>query len=157
MSVRVRRNALRAGLAIVVAAALLAVAVWYLPSASIQPGRSVSWKLGYVGGHAFDASAASDAMIVPIEVYHPYCVPTAGGPWFDVTVSYTPSSVTIQARMTAAAAAQCPAPAPQPAGSLAIVGEYLSGVPYTVKLREPLGGRALFDGFTFPAAARPYQ
>ena len=30
------------------------------------------------------------------------------------------------------------------------------GLPVAVQLSEPLGGRALFDGATFPPAARPY-
>ena len=153
---RLRRFVFTA-LTIGAAAALLTAAVWYLPSASLQPGRSVPWKVGYFGGHVFDSSAATEATVVPIEVDHPYCVPVHINPWFDVTVSYTPVSVTIQARMTAAAAALCPTQGPQPPGSLPVVGGYLSGVPYTVKLREPLGGRALFDGFTFPATERPYQ
>ena len=156
MTPRRRRFAFTA-LAVGAAAALLVAAVSYLPSSSLQSGNSVAWRLGWVGGHVFDSSNAMDATIIPIEVDHPYCIPSSGPRWFDVTISYTPVSETIQARMTADAAALCPTQHPQPPGSLPLVGGYLMGVLYKVELREPLGGRSLFDGFTFPAAARPYQ
>jgi hypothetical protein len=95
--------------------------------------------------------------VVPIEVDYPTCILNGFGHWFDATVSYAPGSVTIQVRMTAAAAAGCPAqPYPHVLGPLREVGGYLSGIYYAVQLREPLAGRALFDGGTLPAGARPY-
>jgi hypothetical protein len=39
-------------------------------------------------------------------------------------------------------------------GSLPLVGGYLTGIFYGVQLREPLGGRALFDGSSSPPAER---
>ena len=54
----------------------------------------------------------------------------------------------IQLRMTDTFAATC--------ADRHIVGTYLSGIYLPVHLSEPLGGRALFDGSSSPAAARPY-
>jgi hypothetical protein len=137
-------------LALGLGVALLVAAVWYLPSSSVQPGRSVPWKLGNMSGR-FDPSAATTTTDIPIEASHPGCTPSSGGSWFDTLVTYTPVSVTIQIRMTAAAAAKCANVGPLGGG------EYLSGEQISVHLREPLGGRALFDGFMFPAVARPYR
>ena len=144
----------------------IAVAVWALvpsnpvvPSAMPLPGYSVSWQLdrGY-GGPAFDPSAAMTSTVVPIEVDYPTCISNGRDHWFDATVSYTPASVTIQVLMTPAAANLCPAQKyPRVLGPLPEVGGYLSGIYYAVRLREPLGGRALFDGGTLPPAPKPYR
>jgi hypothetical protein len=147
----------------IAAVAAVAVAAWALvpsasgPSAMPLPGHSVSWRLVSGYGGAFDPSTAMTTMVVPIEVDYPTCIPNGYGHWFDATVSYAPASVTIQVRMTAAAAAGCPAqPYPHLLGPLPEVGGYASGIDYAVPLREPLAGRALFDGGTLPAGARPY-
>ena len=63
-------------------------------------------------------------------------------------VTYTPVSVMIQLRMTDTAAATC--------ADSHLFATYLSGIYLPVHLSEPLGGRALFDGSSSPAAARPY-
>jgi hypothetical protein len=142
---RFARGALALGLGV----ALIAAAVWYLPSSSLQPGRSVSWTLGSFD-HAFDPATAMTTTVIPIEASHPGCTPSSGDSWFETLVTYTPVSVTIQIHMTAEATAKCATADPR-------VGEYLSGEPISVQLREPLGGRPLFDGFMFPAAARAYR
>lgn len=156
-----RRTAL--GLA---AIAAVAVAAWALiasnpvvPSAMPLPGYSVSWRLdGGYGGPAFDSSTAMTTTVVPIEVDYPTCIPNGAAHWFDSTVSYAPASVTIQVLMTPAAANLCPSQKyPRVLGPVPEVGGYLSGIYYAVQLREPLGGRALFDGGTLPPAARPYR
>jgi hypothetical protein len=147
MRTRFRRFA-TAALALGFIVALLVAAVWYLPSSSLRPGRSASWMLGNMFG-PFDPSTAMTTSVVPIEASHPGCT-SSGDDWFETLVTYTPVSVTIQVHMTAAAVAMCASAGP-------MVGEYLSGEQISVHLREPLGGRALFDGFTFPAAARPYR
>jgi hypothetical protein len=41
-----------------------------------------------------------------------------------------------------------------PHEGLPLVGGYLMGIIYNVQLREPLGGRALLDGSSFPPQAR---
>ncbi len=161
MTDRMKRAAL--GVTTVVA---LAVAAWALlasgpvgPSAMPLPGTSVSWRLnqGYAG-QAFEPWTAMTTTVVPIEVDYPTCITNGAGHWFDVTVSYTSETVTIQVVMTPTAAAHCPSqPYPHVLGSLPEVGGYLTGIYYSVHLREPLGGRALFDGSTFPASARPYR
>ena len=61
MTPRRRRLAFTA-LAVGAAAALLVAVVWYLPSSSLQSGNSVAWRLGWVGGHAFDSSNAMDGV-----------------------------------------------------------------------------------------------
>jgi hypothetical protein len=148
------------------AIAAIAVAAWALiasnpgvPSTMPLPGHSVSWKLdhGY-GGPAFNPSTAMTTTVVPIEVDYPTCIPNGFGHWFDVTVSYAPAWVTIQVVMTPAAAKGCGSQAyPHVLGPLPEVGGYLSGIYYAVQLREPLGGRALFDGGTLPPGPRPYR
>jgi hypothetical protein len=160
MTDRVRR----AALAVATVAALAVVAWALLPSGSVGPsamplrGTSVSWQLNHgYGGPGFDPRTAMTTTVVPIEVDYPTCITNGFGHWFDATVSYTSATVTIQVVMTPTAAAGCPAQAyPHVVGSLPTVGGYLSGIYYAVHLREPLGGRALFDGSTFPASARPY-
>lgn len=129
--------------------ALLVATTWYLPSASLEPGRSVAWKLGNMYGQ-LDPLDAMTTTAIPIEASHPGCTPSSGVSWFETLVTYTPVSVTIQVRMTDAAAAKWASAGP-------IVGEYLSGEQISVHLREALRGRALFDGFTFPAAPWPYR
>jgi len=161
MTTRNRRVAV--GLA---AIAAIAVAAWALipsspvvPSAIPRPGHSVYWRLntGY-GEPAFAPSTAMTTMVVPILVDYPTCISNGSGHWFDVTVSYTPASVTIQVLMTPAAASLCPSqPYPHVLSPILEVGNYASGIYYTVQLREPLGGRALFDGGTLPPGPRPYR
>jgi hypothetical protein len=148
------------------AIAAIAVAAWALipsnpvvPSTMPLPGHSVSWRLnsGY-GTPAFAPSTAMTTTVVPIEVDYPTCIANGYGHWFDVTVSYAPASVTIQVLMTPAAANGCPSQKyPRVLGPLPEVGGYASGIYYAVHLREPLGGRAIFDGGTLPPAPRPYR
>lgn len=146
--------------------AAIAVIAWALigsspstPAAMPLPGTSVSWRLNQeYGSPAFAPSTAMTTTVVPIEVDYPTCIPNGSGHWFDVTVSYAPASVTIQVLMTPAAASLCPSqPYPHVLGPLLEVGNYASGIYYAVQLREPLGGRALFDGGTLPPALRPYR
>ena len=137
------------GLVLVGVVMLVAVAAWLLLPSSVPPARFVGWKLdyGYIGP-AFDPATAQTTTVIPVEVDWPACAP-GGVSWLATpVVTYTPVSVTIQLRMTDTAAATC---ADRP-----VVGTYLSGVYLQVHLSEPLGGRALFDGSSSPAAARPY-
>ena len=130
---------------------LVAVAAWLLlPSSSVPPVRFVGWKLDYgYGGPAFDPATAQTTTVIPVEVEWAPCVQGGLSSWLATpVVTYTPVSVTIQLRMTDTAAATC---ADRP-----VVGTYLSGVFLQVHLSEPLGGRALFDGSSSPAAARPF-
>ena len=140
------------GLVLVGVVMLVAVAAWLLlPSSSVPPVRFVGWKLdyGYIGP-AFDPATAQTTTGIPVEVEWPACVRDPGGlSWLATpVVTYTPVSATIQLRMTDTAAATC--------ADRHIVGTYLSGIYLPVHLSEPLGGRALFDGSSSPAAARPY-
>ena len=83
-----------------------------------------------------------------VEVARPFCAPD-GLSWLATpVVTYTPVSVMIQLRMTDTAAATC--------ADSHLFATYLSGIYLPVHLSEPLGGRALFDGSSSPAAARPY-
>ena len=151
-----RRFAL--GLAAIAAIAVAALA--FIPSKPPMPlpGHSVKWELdqGY-GGAAFDPATAMTTTVVPIEVDYPVCIPNGYGHWFDVTVSYAPTWVSIQVIMTPDAAKGCGTqPYPHVLGPLPEVGGYLSGIYHAVQLREPLGGRQLFDGGTLPPGPRPY-
>jgi hypothetical protein len=137
------------GLALVGVVMLVAVAAWLLlPSSSVPPSRFVGWQLGHgFGGPAFDPATAQTTTVIPVEVEWPACAPD--GVWLATpAVTYTPVSVTIQLRMTDTAAAAC--------ADRHVDGFHLSGTYLPVQLSEPLGGRALFDGSSSPAAARPY-
>ena len=139
------------GLVLVGVVMLVAVAAWLLlPSSSVPPVRFVGWKLdyGYIGP-AFDPATAQTTTVIPVEVEWAPCVQGGLSSWLATpVVTYTPVSVMIQLRMTDTAAATCADRHP--------VGFYLSGIYLPVHLSEPLGGRALFDGSSSPAAARPY-
>ena len=138
------------GLVLVGVVMLVAVAAWLLlPSSSVPPVRFVGWKLdyGYIGP-AFDPATAQTTTVIPVEVARPFCAPD-GLSWLATpVVTYTPVSVMIQLRMTDTAAATC--------ADSHLFATYLSGIYLPVHLSEPLGGRALFDGSSSPAAARPY-
>ena len=139
------------GLVLVGVVMLAAVAAWLLLlSSSVPPARFLGWKFVYNdgGGVAFGPATAQTTTVIPVEVDDPACVP-GGISWLATpVVTYTPVSVTIQLRMTDTAAAAC--------ADNHFVGFYLSGIYLPVHLSEPLGGRALFDGSSSPAAARPY-
>jgi hypothetical protein len=71
-------------------------------------------------------------------------------------ISYTPWSVTITMHTTDAFAATTTCGGGNDnTGMFGIMRDV--GIPVAVQLREPLGGRALFDGSSSPSAARPYR
>ena len=138
------------GLVLVGVVMLVAVAAWLLlPSSSVPPVRLVGWQLDYgYGEPVFEPATAQTTTVIPVEVTRPFCAPD-GVSWLATpVVTYTPVSVTIQLRMTDTAAAAC--------ADSHLFAAYLSGIYLPVHLSEPLGGRALFDGSSSPAAARPY-
>ena len=114
------------------------------------------WKLAVgIGGAKFDPADAQTTTVVPVEVGWPGCVDLQDDSWLIPAVSYTRWSVTITLHTSDAYAnnPKCPG-----AGrGMLPVGFYLSPLYFPVHLNEPLGGRALFDGSQFPAAARPYR
>ena len=131
-----------------------------VPGQSIPSSRLLSWQLNrMVPGSGFDQATAQTTTVVQIEVEHPYCAPIDVGPWLaDPIVSYTPWSVTITMHMNDTPdAADCSSQQAPHDGPLPIVGGYLTGLFYKVELSEPLGGRMLFDGSSFPPAARPFR
>jgi hypothetical protein len=116
------------------------------PGAPIDPSHLLNWHLG---GRAVESS---DPTVVTIEVEHPACAPPGPGPWIaDPIIATTPWSVTITMHMDLP---NCHSQQTPHEGSLPLVGGYLSGIIYPVHLGEPLGGRALYDGSSFPPAAR---
>ena len=93
--------------------------------------------------------------MVNVEVWWPACVELQDYSWLTPAIASTPWSVTITLHTSDAYAnnPKCPG-----AGRGVLpVGVYLSPLYFPVHLNEPLGGRALFDGSQFPAAARPYR
>ncbi len=131
-----------------------------LPTQSIPSSRLLNWKLnsGFAGA-GLDPEAVRATRVVTIEVEHPGCTPISVGPWLaDPIISSTPWSVTITMHMNDTAdTANCSSQQAPHDGPLPIVGGYLMGVLVEVHLGEPLGGRMLFDGSTFPPQLRPYQ
>ena len=126
------------------------------PGPPIPPSRLLNWKLNSVASGSGNAAAVQTTTMVGIEVEHPGCTPTSGGSWLaDPIIAYTPWSVTITMHMNdTPEVAKCGSQQTPHEGSLPLVGGYLMGVLFTVHLTEPLGGRALFDGFSFPPTER---
>ena len=116
------------------------------PGAPIEASQLLNWQRGGQG------PKPSDPTVVSIEVEHPACAPPGPGPWIaDPIIATTPWSVTITMHMDLPS---CQSQQTPHEGSLPLVGGYLSGIIYQVHLGEPLGGRALYDGSSFPPAAR---
>jgi hypothetical protein len=126
------------------------------PGLQIPPSRLLNWKLNSGPSGSRNAAAVQTTTMVGIEVEHPGCTPTSGGSWLaDPIITYTPWSVTITMHMNdTPEVANCGSQQTPHEGSLPLVGGYLMGVLVTVHLTEPLGGRALFDGSSFPPAER---
>ena len=127
-----------------------------VPAQSIPSGRLLSWQLNRIPGLGFDPAAAQTTTVVQIEVEHPYCLGMGTGASLeDPTVTYTPWSVVITMHMNETAG--CSSQQAPHQGSLPLVGGYLTGLFVQVPLSEPLGGRMLFDGSSFPPGFRPYR
>ena len=151
------RRVASAGIAFLAVLMIVSVPVRLLvPATSIPSSRLLSWKLtsGIIGSVNPTADPATPA--VTIEVEHPGCAPIEAGPWLaDPIISYTPWTVTITMHMNDTAdTASCSSQQAAHEGRLPLVGGYFTGIFYDVQLREPLGGRMLFDGSSFPPAAR---
>lgn len=160
-----RRVAARVAARRLATAAIGVLAILLVVSLSVQlvaPGllipssRLLNWHLNSGTSGSRNASAVQTTTVVGIEVEHPGCAPIDGGRWIaDPIVSYTPWSVTITMHMNdTPEVARCSSQQTPHEGSLPLVGGYLMGVLVTVHLTEPLGGRALFDGSSFPPAER---
>ena len=133
------------------AASRLSSALSHASSATIR------WELAVgIGGPKFDAADARATTVVHAEVWWPACVELQDYSWLTPAVSYTPWSVTITLR-TSDAFARNPKCHSASRTVLSDVGTYLSPLSFPIQLNEPLGGRDLFDGSQFPAAARPYR
>ena len=124
---------------------------------SATSSAGTPWELAVgMGRPKFDQAAAQTTTVVPVQVWWPACVELQDHSWLTPAVSYTRWSVTITLHTSDAYAnnPKCPGAG---RGVLPNVGFYLSPLFFSVPLKEPLGGRALFDGSKFPAAARPYR
>ena len=126
------------------------------PGAQIRPSRTLNWQLTGDAIKSVNAASVQTATVVSIEVEHPVCPPNDTARWLDEPIiSYTPWSVTITMHMNdAVVSPKCSSQQTPHEGSLPLVGGYLMGILYDVQLREPLGGRALFDGSSSPPAER---
>jgi hypothetical protein len=130
------------------------------PAQSIPPSRLLSWQLNRLPSWpGLDPATAQALTVVGIEVHPPGCAPIEVGSWLaEPIITYTPWSVTITMHMkdTAPPPPTSSSPCP-PHLDLPVLGGYRMGNLYRVQLREPLGGRALLDGSSFPPQARPYH
>ena len=151
-----RRRLATAGLGLLVVLMVISIpARLMMPGESIPSGRLLSWQLNRIPGLGFDSTSAQTTTLVQIEVEHPYCVGMGAGPWLaDPIVTYTPWSVTVTMHMDDAPG--CTSGRAPHDGPLPLVGGYLTGLFVPVQLSEPLRGRMLFDGSSFPPAARLY-
>jgi hypothetical protein len=139
---------------------LTAAAVFGAWSLLGPKGTPIGWQLANlhsVGGpRGWDSlDEAKTATVVYLRTdwwpaCHPYddnAGPFADGSWLTPDIDYTPWSVTITMRIKDSYYQN------RECGR----GFYdYWGLPVAVQLREPLGGRALFDGSAFPPTARPY-
>jgi hypothetical protein len=139
----VRRRFKLPGVAIAIGVFVLtALGAVLMPPLATPAERSLAWELATgFGGPAFDRAASQTTTVIPVVVDWPLC---DSGDWLaSPAIVYTPWSVTITMSTTEAFAARN-----------GQVGWCLSGKYVKVQLSEPLGGRALFDGSTFPAQSR---
>lgn len=133
----------RVGRVVVVILAVIAVVVVSrLLVGPLPSDRTLTWKPGM----AF-ASPDADANIVRIEVERPACAPD-GDAWIGTpVVTSTPLAVFITVRMADSFYAPgCTGSLGYENGRLPTVGGYFTGTYLDVRLGEPLGIRALFDG-----------
>ena len=135
---------------------VLVAALLLFPSLSIASSRLVSWR----GGPGTALASAQTLTVIRVEANRSSCVTDARAWLAPPMVTYTPWSVIITLRTTDAyestnKCAQLRRAPNASNSSLPIVGFYLSGYYLDIPLSEPLGGRALFDGSTFPPKAHP--
>jgi hypothetical protein len=136
-----------------IAVLLGAFAAWRLATSHSTP--TVGWTLASApGAPAALPDAGNDTTIVLIRTdWWPGCSPwgdlgkdTNDESWLTEEVTYTPLSVTVTLHESDAyVATKCG------------LGYDYWGIPVEIHLSEPLGGRAVFDGSSFPPAARPYR
>jgi hypothetical protein len=114
-----------------------------VPSPAVPSGQ-VGWELGQdYGGLQFDPATADTTTLIPMVVDHPACDGNSPDWLGEPAIAYTPWSVTITMHSRY----------PFRDGSCG-GGWYLSGMNALVALREPLGGRQLFDGSKSPPHPR---
>lgn len=126
-------------------------------SVAIPLSRSIGWRLadGFLGTPRFDPATARTTTVVPISVDWLTCAPQNDSWLAPPEVTYTAASVTITIRTTDAFAAVTTCGGGN--GGKGDVSVMLDvGIPVAVRLGEPLGGRALFDGGASRPVARPY-
>jgi hypothetical protein len=115
------------------------------------PSGMVGWSLDRpANGLAFRPNTADETTVVFVSAdWWPACSAweNSGDSWLIKEVSYLPWSVTITLRKSESFVSA-------PCG-----GSYYDfwGQAVEVHLSEPLGGRPLFDGSTFPSTAKPYR
>jgi hypothetical protein len=105
-----------------------------------------------LSGARFDPATVQTMTVVNVDVEWPGCIKPGDSSWMTPEVSYTPWSVTITLRTNDIYASKCTEPRAD--GRLPNIGSYLSALSFPVQLSEPLGGRPLFDGSSFPATER---
>ncbi len=145
-----RRRFASVGLLVAGVVMVVVVAAWLLfPALSIPSARLMGWQLHGFNGTGFDPTTAQTTDVVRVAVaVWPTEYPATDDSWLATpAVTYTPWSVTITLHTSDSYASLI-------AGK--IFGLYDTGGWVDVHLSEPLGGRALFDGSTFPPTARPY-
>lgn len=135
-------------LALVVAGAL--VARPFAPALLYPARQLIGWQLGDgAGGPRFDPANAQTTTIVDVSIWWPGGAPEPPDTsWLEPLITYAPWAVmiTLHSRISGVCATS----------TLPCVGSYLNTISIPIQLSEPLGGRALFDGSTFPPSARPY-
>jgi hypothetical protein len=130
-----------------VALLVVALGAWlFFPALSIPTNRLTGWQMHGFLGQGFDPTTAKTTTVVRVAIPQwPVEFGQGDSSWLArPEVTYTPWSVTITLYTSDAFTGQ------------KVHGWFDTGSWVDVHLKEPLRGRALFDGSTFPPAARPY-
>jgi hypothetical protein len=144
------------GLVAVGVVILLGLGIWLLVG-SHSSSPAVGWQLASdSGGPAFSPVTAQGTTTVFLTTsWWPGCSPwgdlgqtTSDSSWLTPDIIYTPVAVIITLHESDLYLRTKQGPC----------GFYdYWGLPVAIPLSEPLGGRPLYDGSTFPPAARPYR
>jgi hypothetical protein len=114
------------------------------PALDYPSSHLISWELEQGLGASRTADAAS---VVWVSIVWPPRAPTPpDASWLEPLITYTPLAVMITLHSSI--------PVGCDSTTLPCVGTYLSTIAVPIRLSEPLAGRTLFDGSTFPPAVR---
>ena len=138
-----RGRGIAAAITIAVTIGVVVLVAVSLLAPSEPPLRALSWRLG--DGYqvpTFDAVTARTTRTLSVDVDHLSCGEGQTYREESPIIDYAAGTVTITIPVE---------------GDTTGCAPFLSGLGRVVHLREPLGGRLLFDGSQDPPVSRPYE